>query len=95
MDEEVVGMIAYSDREISQLYIHIEYQGIGIGRALLDKAKAKSRGKLTLYTFEVNKNAQQFYEKYGFEEISRGHEKEENLPDIQYEWLSKKQLCEE
>ena len=95
MDEEVVGMIAYSDREISQLYIHIEYQGIGIGRALLDKAKAKSSGKLTLYTFEVNKNAQQFYEKYGFEGISRGHENEENLPDIQYEWLSKKQLCEE
>lgn len=89
MDEEVVGMIAYNDREISQLYIHIEYQGIGIGRALLDKAKVKSSGKLTLYTFAVNKNAQQFYEKHGFEVISRGHENEENLPDIQYEWVSK------
>ncbi|MEH7246853.1 GNAT family N-acetyltransferase [Neobacillus niacini] len=89
IDEEVVGMIAYNDREISQLYIHIEYQGISIGRTLLDKAKAQSSGKLTLYTFEVNEKAQRFYEKHGFEIISRGHENEENLPDIQYEWISK------
>ena len=89
IDEDVVGIIAYNDREISQLYIHLEYQGIGIGRTLLDKAKAHSSGKLTLYTFEVNEKAQRFYEKQGFEIINRGHENEENLPDIQYEWKSK------
>ncbi len=89
IDEEVVGMIAYNDREISQLYIHLEYQGLSIGRTLLDKAKAQSSGKLTLYTFEVNEKAQRFYENHGFEIISRGHENEENLPDIQYEWISK------
>ncbi|MEM5013650.1 GNAT family N-acetyltransferase [Niallia taxi] len=89
IDEDVVGMIAYNDREISQLYIHLEYQGIGIGRTLLDKAKAQSSGKLTLYTFEVNEKAQRFYEKQGFEIINRGHENEENLPDIQYEWKLK------
>lgn len=89
IDEDVVGMIAYNDREISQLYIHLEYQGIGIGRTLLDKAKAQSSGKLTLYTFEVNEKAQRFYENQGFEIINRGHENEENLPDIQYEWISK------
>ncbi|MEH7114672.1 GNAT family N-acetyltransferase [Neobacillus niacini] len=89
IDEEVVGMIAYNNREISQLYIHLEYQGISIGQTLLDKAKAQSSGKLTLYTFEVNEKAQRFYEKHGFEIISRGHENEENLPDIQYQWISK------
>ncbi|MCM3213636.1 GNAT family N-acetyltransferase [Niallia taxi] len=89
IDEDVVGMIAYNDREISQLYIHLEYQGIGIGRTLLDKAKAQSSGKLTLYTFEVNEKAQRFYEKQRFEIINRGHENEENLPDIQYEWKLK------
>ncbi|MDF2854712.1 MAG: family N-acetyltransferase, partial [Neobacillus sp.] len=89
MDEKVVGMIAYNDREISQLYIHIGYQGIGIGQTLLEKAKAQSSGRLTLYTFEVNKNAQQFYEKHGFEIIGRGYENEENLPDILYEWKSR------
>lgn len=89
IDEEVVGMIAYNEREISQLYIHIDYQGIGIGHTLLDRVKAQSCGRLTLYTFEVNVNAQRFYEKHGFEIIGRGHENEENLPDIQYEWISK------
>lgn len=89
IDEKVVGMIAYNEREISQLYIHIDYQGFGIGHILLDKVKEQSCGTLTLYTFEVNKNAQRFYEKHGFEIIGRGHENEENLADIQYEWKSK------
>lgn len=80
-------MIAYNDSEISQLYIHINYQGLGIGQTLLDRAKAQSSGKLTLYTFEVNEKAQRFYEKHGFKVIGRGHENEENLPDILYEWI--------
>ncbi|MCR8849296.1 GNAT family N-acetyltransferase [Rossellomorea sp. SC111] len=83
---KVVGMAAYNDSEISQLYIHVDYQGFGIGQMLLDKAKAKSGGRLTLYTFEVNENAQRFYEKNGFVVIGRGRENEENLTDILYEW---------
>ncbi|WML26263.1 GNAT family N-acetyltransferase [Neobacillus sp. OS1-33] len=86
IDERVVGMIAYNETEISQLYVHIDYQGIGIGQILLNKVKAQSSGKLSLYTFEVNKNAQRFYEKNGFKIIGRGYENEEKLPDIQYEW---------
>ncbi|MFZ7942878.1 GNAT family N-acetyltransferase [Neobacillus sp. 19] len=89
IDGKVVGMAAYNDREISQFYIHIDYQGIGIGQLILEKVKAQSSGRLTLYTFEINKKAQRFYEKHGFEIIGRGHENEENLPDIQYEWVEK------
>jgi ribosomal protein S18 acetylase RimI-like enzyme len=89
IDGKVVGMIAYNEKEVSQLYIHIDYQGIGIGQTFLDKAKKQSKGRLTLYTFEANENAQRFYEKNGFKIIGRGHENEENLPDIQYEWISK------
>ncbi|MCM3124975.1 MULTISPECIES: GNAT family N-acetyltransferase [unclassified Mesobacillus] len=89
IDDKVVGMIAFNETEISQLYIHTDYQGMGIGQSLLDKVKVISRGRLTLYTFEVNENAQRFYEKNGFKIIGRGHENEENLPDIQYEWFSK------
>lgn len=84
--ETVVGMIAYNKTEISQLYIHVGYQGIGIGEALLYKAKEHSSGRLTLYTFDINQKAQRFYEKHGFIIIGRGNENEENLPDIQYEW---------
>ena len=89
IDDKVVGMVAYNEIEISQLYIHIDYQGIGIGQTLLNKVKKQSSGRLTLYTFEVNENSQRFYERNGFKIIGRGHENEENLPDIQYEWKSK------
>lgn len=89
IEDKVVGFIAYNEREISQLYIHIDYQGMGIGQLLLDKVKVQSSGRLTLYTFEVNEKAQRFYEKNGFEIIARGHDNEENLADIQYEWVSK------
>jgi ribosomal protein S18 acetylase RimI-like enzyme len=92
IDEKVVGMIAYNESEINQLYIDIDYQGIGIGQTLINKVKDKSSGKLTLYTFEVNESAQRFYEKHGFKVIGRGHENEENLSDIQYEWISPKSL---
>ncbi len=37
IEERVVGMIAYNGTEISQLYVHIDYQGIGIGQILLNK----------------------------------------------------------
>ncbi|MFB3161596.1 GNAT family N-acetyltransferase [Neobacillus sp. 179-J 1A1 HS] len=86
MDEMVVGMIAYNEGEISQLYIHIDFQGNGIGQTLLARAKEQSAGRLILYTFEVNKKAQRFYEKHGFMIIGRGYENEEDLPDILYEW---------
>ena len=88
IDEIVVGMIAYNEKEISQLYIHIDYQETGIGKTLLNKVKLQSCGRLTLYTFEVNKKARRFYEKHGFEIIGRGHENEENLPDLLYEWIA-------
>jgi ribosomal protein S18 acetylase RimI-like enzyme len=89
MEDLVVGIIAYTEREISQLYIHTDYQGMGIGQNLLERAKEQSTGRLTLYTFEVNKKAQHFYEKHEFKMIGRGNENEEGLPDILFEWKSK------
>lgn len=86
-DNKVVGMIAFNENEINQLYIHMDYQGKGLGRKLLELAKANSKGTLTLYTFEVNHKAQRFYENNGFKIIGRGYENEENLDDIKYEWV--------
>lgn len=87
LDQQVVGMIAYSDGEISQLYVHVNFQGQGIGVMLLERAKEQSNGKLTLYTFDINKNAQKFYEKNRFRIIGRNHDNEEGLADILYEWI--------
>lgn len=86
-NNEVVGILASNEKEVNQLYIHIDYQGRGIGKKLLDIAKSNSMGRLTLYTFEINKKAQSFYENNGFRIIGRGYENEENLEDILYEWV--------
>ncbi len=87
-NKKVVGMIAFNEDEINQLYIHNDYQGKGLGRKLLELAKNNSKGRLTLYTFEVNHKAQRFYENNGFKIIGRGYENEENLEDIKYEWIN-------
>lgn len=84
--DKAVGILAVAGDELNQLYIHNDYQEIGIGARLLEIAKDLSGGRLRLFTFEVNKNAQTFYQKHGFKVIGRGYENEENLPDILYEW---------
>ncbi len=84
--DQVVGMMAIGGTELDQLYIHVDYQGRGVGTRLLDLAKAMSPGTLQLYTFAVNTNAQAFYERHGFTIISRGVERESGMADIRYEW---------
>lgn len=86
--ESVVGMMATDGRFLNQLYIHNDYQRVGIGSKLLELAKELSAGKLQLYTFEINQGARAFYERHGFIAIGRGSDNEENLPDILYEWIS-------
>ena len=83
----VIGMLAFNHEEVNQLYIHNDYQRMGLGKRLLDIAKSNSNGRLILYTFEINRKAQLFYEKQGFKIIGRGNDNEENLNDIKYEWV--------
>jgi ribosomal protein S18 acetylase RimI-like enzyme len=83
----VAGLMAIRGSRLDQLYIHSDYQKTGIGSRLLNLAKELSPGTLRLFTFEVNKNARAFYEKHGFKIIGRGSANEENLPDIEYEWI--------
>jgi ribosomal protein S18 acetylase RimI-like enzyme len=86
--DQVVGMMAIGGTELDQLYIHVEYQGRGIGTRLLNLAKAVSPGTLQLYTFAVNTHAQAFYERHGFRIIRRGVERESGMADIRYEWTN-------
>lgn len=82
----VIGFMASTPENISQLYVHVSHQNKGVGSMLVNIAKQNSRGRLRLFTFEANKNAQCFYERHGFKVVARGFEREWQLADIEYEW---------
>lgn len=91
---EPVAFMANNHNDISQLYVSVDYQRIGIGSHLLKLAQSECKGSLTLRTFEVNKSAQCFYEKHGFIAIGGNSDNEEGLPDIVYYWQNRQVITE-
>ena len=84
---DMAGIIAFKTGWIEQLYILPEFQGRGIGSALLKQAQT-TFPHLQLWTFQRNIQARQFYEKHGFTAIDEtdGSGNEEKEPDVLYEW---------
>ena len=82
----LVGFGAFTPASVVQLYVHVDHLGQGIGTRLLELAKSASGGKLWLYTFVTNHNAQRFYERHGFDVVERGFEPVMQLGDLRYEW---------
>lgn len=84
---EMAGIIAFKTGWIEQLYILPEFQGRGIGSALLKQAQ-QTFPHLQLWTFQRNIQAQKFYGKHGFMAIDQtdGRDNEEKEPDILFEW---------
>jgi putative acetyltransferase len=84
---EIVGIVAFREGWIDQLYILPEWQGRGIGTALLKVAQGKF-DHLSLWTFQRNQNARRFYERRGFVlvEETDGSGNDEKEPDVLYSW---------
>ena len=89
MNGVVVGFSAVSeDAYVTALYIADGARNRGVGKALLDKAKAARTAALRLWTFQDNTAARRFYEREGFAELRRTDgDNEEALPDILYTWV--------
>lgn len=87
-DGRVVGVAALEDDMLQQLYLLPGYQGIGIGSALLAKAKALRPGGFSFYAFGRNVRARAFYEGRGCVavEFGDGSGNEEGEPDVRYRW---------
>ena len=64
-DGNVVGFVSLIGNEVGAIFAHPEYQGRGIGRALMDHA-ARLRDDLFLDVFENNAVGRRFYDRYGF-----------------------------
>lgn len=90
--EGPVGFMVFNEYEIDQLYIHINHQKQGIGRSLIEKAKALafeklgSQASLSLRTFHVNQGARAFYHALGFVPSPGNKDNEEGLLDLVFTW---------
>lgn len=72
---------------IDQLYVDPDHQRSGLGKALLDHAKALSPEHLWLFTLQINTNGRAFYEKNGFRAVKFGvSPPPESEPDVEYHW---------
>jgi ribosomal protein S18 acetylase RimI-like enzyme len=84
----LAGFMTLTEGHLEQLYVAVGRWRQGIGTALLDLAKARSRGPLELYTFQANRPAVAFYLAHGFAivEAGDGSGNEEGAPDYLLRW---------
>jgi GNAT superfamily N-acetyltransferase len=83
---QMVGVVASNPESVNLLYVRVGFHRQGIGKQLLQLAKAESCGSLWLYTFARNKVACTFYESQGFVVVQRGFEPFWQLKDVKFNW---------
>jgi GNAT superfamily N-acetyltransferase len=83
----IIGILAFREDWIDQLYVLPEAQGRGVGTELLQVAQ-NSFDRLHLWTFQRNVQARRFYEARGFALVRQtdGAGNEEKEPDALYLW---------
>ncbi|AJQ93460.1 GNAT family N-acetyltransferase [Gynuella sunshinyii] len=79
VDKQVVGFMSLLGHEVGALFVDPTYQGMGIGRALLDKPATLHR-TLELEVFCDNLKGKRFYDLYGFEVLCRKPHPETGFP---------------
>ncbi|WP_273726267.1 GNAT family N-acetyltransferase [Brucella gallinifaecis] len=88
LNGEPVGFIGLLDCFIGGLFVDPSVQGYGIGHRLLDHALTL-KGELSLEVYADNKRACRFYQRLGFQEISRRGEDDNGLPFTNI-WMRRK-----
>ena len=83
----MIGIIAFRENWIDQLYVLPKAQGRGVGTELLQVARS-SFDRLQLWTFQRNVQARRFYQARGFALVQEtdGAGNEEREPDALYLW---------
>ena len=65
VDGTIVGFVSLVDDELAGLFLRPAFHGRGLGRAMVDFAKAQ-KGPLRVEVFENNHIGRKFYASYGF-----------------------------
>ena len=87
VDGSAAAFMAIAGDFIDQLYVDPDHQRSGLGRALLEHAKALSPEHLWLFTLQININGRAFYERNGFRAVKFGvSPPPESEPDVEYHW---------
>lgn len=88
VDGVVVGYARFTPTWLDDLYVDPRAQGSGVGSALLDTIKALRPGGFSLWVFESNRPARDFYAARGLveREHTDGSGNEERAPDLRMEW---------
>jgi GNAT superfamily N-acetyltransferase len=84
---QMIGIIAFREDWIDQLYVLPSSQQRGVGTRLLQIAQ-RALPRLYLWTFQRNVQARRFYERRGFllVEETDGARNDEKEPDALYFW---------
>jgi carbonic anhydrase len=92
LDSVPAGCIALrkfneSTCEMRMLFVHPEFQGLGVGRALvvglLDEGRKMGYSSICLETSRHMVRAHRLYASLGFQEVGRYHNREDSLKDIE------------
>jgi putative acetyltransferase len=75
----VIGFLALLKNEVGALFVDPRFHRLGIGRALLDQARA-ARGALEVEVFRENAIGRAFYRRYGFVPIQEKTHEETGFP---------------
>jgi GNAT superfamily N-acetyltransferase len=84
----IKGFIAFREDWIDHLYVLPDAQGQGLGSALVEQAQS-TFPRLSLWTFQRNKQARDFYAAKGFVLVreTEGSANDEHEPDALYTWM--------
>ncbi|PTQ08259.1 GNAT family N-acetyltransferase [Sphingomonas oleivorans] len=87
---KVVGFVASKPDAalLDQLFIHIDYQRMGVGSALLAEAQKTMPSGFTLRAATANVGARAFYEKHGLHVVGEGIHPRLGYPYQNYAWKS-------
>ncbi len=88
-NEIIKGFVGLNDEYIEGIFVSQEYQGTGIGKALLDYIKT-FKNTLTLSVYQKNQRAFNFYKREGFEVQSQNIDSDTNEKDYFMIWQKEK-----